>query len=94
MAASKGRLDVVKYLVEKGTDIHAEDEGALRWAAYNGHIDVVEFLLEKGCPVDVANRIGGDAVKDFCKVYELRKMLDAKLQQSTPTKTKTAKLKI
>lgn len=93
-AAENGHLKVVRYLVEKGANIHASDNRALKKAAGNGHIDVVEFLLEKGCPVDVAKGHGTDAVKDFCKAYELRKMLDTKIQQSSPTKTRTAKLKI
>jgi len=43
-AAESGHLDVVKYLVEKGADVHADDDGALRWAAESGHLDVVKYL--------------------------------------------------
>lgn len=34
-AAAIGHLDVVKYLVEGGADIHVYDDVALRWAAEN-----------------------------------------------------------
>ena len=47
-AAKSGNLEVVKYLVENGADIHAEKDYALRLAAYNGHLDVVKYLVEKG----------------------------------------------
>ncbi|KCB39692.1 hypothetical protein L539_3462 [Bordetella hinzii 5132] len=55
---------------------------------------MVKFLIEKGSPIEVAKGYGTDVVKDFCKAYELRKMLDNKLHQSTSTKTKATKLKI
>jgi ankyrin repeat protein len=43
-ACELGHLDVVKYLVEKGADIHASADHALRWAAGSGHLDVVEYF--------------------------------------------------
>lgn len=46
-AADKGCLDIVKYLVEQGADIHARNECALRWASEKGHRDVVKFLKEQ-----------------------------------------------
>ncbi|MNY42078.1 Ankyrin repeat protein [compost metagenome] len=93
-AAIEGCLDVVKYLVEQGADIHAQNEGALQTAAQRGHIEVVKCLVEQGAPIDVAERDGTDAVKDFCKAYKLQQMLGAKLQASIPTKPKSARLKI
>ncbi|MGX9691385.1 ankyrin repeat domain-containing protein [Achromobacter anxifer] len=93
-AAENGHLKVVRYLVEKGANIHASDNRALKKAAGNGHIDVVELLLKNGAPIEVAKEHGTDAVKDFCKVFEIKQMLDAKIQQSAPTKPKSARLKI
>lgn len=46
-AAKNGDLNQVKTLVSQGADIHARDDYALRWSAYNGHLEVVEFL--KSC---------------------------------------------
>ncbi|MNL51286.1 Ankyrin repeats (3 copies) [compost metagenome] len=93
-AAENGHLKVVRYFVEKGANIHALNNRALLYAARNGHIDVVELLLEKGAPIAVAKENGTDTVKEFCKVFELKQMLDAKIQQSTPAKPKSARLKI
>ena len=57
-------LDVVKYLVEKGADIHAANDYALRYASFNGHLDVVKYLVEKGANIhavdDYALRYAAD----------------------------------
>ena len=51
-ACDKGRLEVVRLLVERGANINQEDTfyGAtpVTWAAYNGHAKVVRFLIGKG----------------------------------------------
>ncbi len=93
-AANSGHVDVVKYLVEQGANIHAMEDEALKSAAYYGHMEIVEFLLEKGAPIAVAKKRGTDAVKDFCKAYELRRKLDNKLRSASSMKNKPHKLKI
>lgn len=93
-AAMEGHIEVVKFLVAQGADIHADDDDALKLAASKGHLEIVDFLVEKGTPIAVAKEHGTEAVKDLCKAYELRKMLDNKLHQDTSTKTKPNKLKI
>jgi ankyrin repeat protein len=45
-AASDGHLDVVKYLVSKGANVHVRDDEALLYAAGNGHLQVVKYLVE------------------------------------------------
>jgi FOG: Ankyrin repeat len=47
MASQNGHLEVVEYLVEKGADIHTEDDEALCWASTNDHLEVVKYLVEK-----------------------------------------------
>jgi len=54
-ASENGHLEVVKLLVEKGADIHADNDNALRWASKNGHLEVVEFLVEKGADIHANN---------------------------------------
>ena len=54
-ASSNGHLEVVKFLVEKGANVHADDNYALGWASENGHLDVVKFLVEKGADVNADN---------------------------------------
>ena len=49
--SQKGRLDQVMISLEKGADVHADDDEALRWASGNGHLEVVRLLLEKGADV-------------------------------------------
>jgi hypothetical protein len=36
----------VKYLIENGADIHADDDYALVFAVSYGHLDVVKYLIE------------------------------------------------
>ena len=50
-AAKTGDLRSVKYLVERGADVHALNDGALGWAALDGHLDVVKYLIEMGADV-------------------------------------------
>jgi ankyrin repeat protein len=53
--AEAGYLDVVKYLVERGVDIHSGNEYALRWGSHNGHLSVVKYLVEQGANIHVKN---------------------------------------
>ena len=43
-----GHIDVIRYLVSQGADIHAHDDLAVRWASENGHLDGVNYLVETG----------------------------------------------
>lgn len=51
--AKEGEIEVVKYLVSLGGDIHAYNDGALRWSAENGHLDVVKYLVSLGADINV-----------------------------------------
>ncbi len=52
IAARKGYLDIVKYLLRQGANINANQDISLDTAARNGHLDVVEFLVENGANID------------------------------------------
>ena len=52
LAASEGKLEYVKYLIELGANIHEDNDLALGWAAEYGHTDVVKVLLKAGASID------------------------------------------
>ncbi|MFS0881818.1 ankyrin repeat domain-containing protein [Metabacillus niabensis] len=58
MAAKKGHLEIVKFLIEKGIDIDARggtfDASALNQAAGAGHLEIVEYLINAGAELDVS----------------------------------------
>jgi FOG: Ankyrin repeat len=55
LACENGHLEVAKFLVEKGANIHASYDLALQWACKNGHLEVTKFLVEKGANIHVYN---------------------------------------
>jgi ankyrin repeat protein len=64
-AASNGKLEIVRLLVDNNRDPNYKDrdgETALTLAAENGHKDVVEFLLEKGADKNSKNGEGDAAL--------------------------------
>ena len=73
--AEFGFLDGVKIALERGADIHADYDYALRWASRKGHTDVVELLLKNGADVHVDNdnalKIASDA--GYTNIVELLK---------------------
>ena len=54
-ASLKGKLLVIKYLVENGADITAQDNLAVRWASENGHLEIVKYLVQHGADITDEN---------------------------------------
>ena len=54
-SAMNGYLSIVKFLVNKGANIHAEDDYALKWSVYNGYLPIVKFLVSKGANIHANN---------------------------------------
>ncbi len=54
-ASDKGHLEVVKYLVEQGADIHAKNDRALIFASQRGRLEVVRYLVEHGANIHTNN---------------------------------------
>src|SRR5436189_17980 len=52
VASRKGYLEVVKYLISVGGNVHAEDDEALRFASTHGHVEVVRELIKAGGDVN------------------------------------------
>ena len=65
-----GHAAVVQLLLNRGADVHANDDYALRLASGNGHTDVVQVLIQQGANVHagggeallMASMVGHDAV--------------------------------
>lgn len=58
VAAKKGHLEIVEYLINKGIDIDARggtfDASALNLASGAGHLEIVKYLIEVGAELDVS----------------------------------------
>ena len=60
-AAEKGRIDVVRLLLDAGADVdqrEGSDWTALFSAASEGHLEVVELLLDAGADFNVKDGSG------------------------------------
>lgn len=68
-AASKGKLELVKILIEAGAkvnDIDSAQNTPLFWAAGEGHLEIVKLLVENGANILAVNK-WGISVLDACK---------------------------
>ncbi|KAJ7291164.1 ankyrin repeat-containing domain protein [Mycena rebaudengoi] len=61
--ATARRLGLVCLLLDKGADIHARNNGALREAAKAGNTEVVQLLLKHGANVNAADEHTGSALE-------------------------------
>jgi len=52
-----GHLDVAKYLVKNGADVHHEKDSPIQEAISSGYLDIVKFLVENGVEVKGNNNI-------------------------------------
>jgi len=83
-AASYNKIDIVKYLLDKGADVNVCDiagDTPLHYAAYIGSIDVATCLLDCGAvknmpdnqdriAVIIASRYGKKKIAEFIESYE------------------------
>jgi ankyrin repeat protein len=49
--SENGHLQIVKYLVENGADIHAINDRPLRSASKHGYLEIVKYLVENGANI-------------------------------------------
>ena len=54
-ASQNGHLNIVKYLLKQGADIHAGEDSALRSASRNGRLDIVKYLVQSGANIHARN---------------------------------------
>ena len=50
-AAMNGHIETVKVLLDRGADIHANNDGALHLAAKYGNTETVKLLLKYGATI-------------------------------------------
>ncbi len=57
-ACKKGNVGLVKYLIEKGANVNAENNNKrtlLSFASILGHLELVKYLVEKGATIDIGS---------------------------------------
>ena len=58
LAALNGKLELVRYLTQKGADVNirnANNDTALYLAAASGSVDIIKLPLDKGMSVNLTN---------------------------------------
>ena len=53
-AVNYGSVKVVRFLIEKGVDVKADNNRALKEASFCGRLDIVKMLVAAGCPAQAA----------------------------------------
>lgn len=48
-------LELIKYLVEQGANIHFNNDEAIMWSAHFGHLKIVKYLVSKGANIYANN---------------------------------------
>lgn len=53
-AAATGMTELVKLALDSGSNIHFQDDLALRSASFTGNVEIVKYLVDKGANVQAA----------------------------------------
>ncbi len=80
--AADETLQSVKFLLEKGADIHAKDcEGAttLHYAVRHKATDIVSFLIEKGADVNIKKKNGELPIDEISWYYKHKRIIADKM---------------
>ena len=74
-AAENGDTDVVKFLVDHGADVKAQDtvlsRSAIHFAAENGNLECIKYLTEKGADLQDKDSFGATALHYAAKSNHL-----------------------
>lgn len=75
-AANYGRLEIVKYLLEKGAELDAGPFHPLHGAAAGGHLEIVKYLIKKGSPVNVKDKTYHQTPLDYANKWGHKEVAD------------------
>jgi ankyrin repeat protein len=56
-ASDIGSLELIKYALNKGDNIHAYDVGPLRWAIRGKHLEIIKYLIRHGADINSVDNI-------------------------------------
>ena len=71
-ASGKGYLKIVKFLIENGANIHAQNNFAVIVASARGHLEVVKMLIECRADIHAGNDLTIYQSPPYDKYFELR----------------------
>ena len=73
--ASMGKTPVVALLLDRGVDIHREDDDALISSAYGGYVETTQLLLDRGANVHARNDLALRMCAIHCNRLEVISLL-------------------
>ena len=97
IASENGHIEIVKYLLNNGVDIHINQDSPLRYAIVVKKYDMVKFLIDNGADIHIADEYPFLLSWDFGSPDICKLLIDngADLEKITKTlfKRKTSKQK-
>lgn len=99
LSSTSGHLEITKFLISNGADIHAQDDKALKKATLNKHIRIVEELFDNSSDqkksLKIITRINhdyGDFIKKKIELTKVTSSLNSVEEEVEKVKTKGRKL--
>lgn len=62
LAIQSQNVEVVKYLITSGADVHVQNDRSLRMACSKGNLEIVKCLIERGANMNATSKEGKNAI--------------------------------